>query len=120
MTAAPEGPLPAYVCVVARAHVVEPYDLPELEQAAFWQDAMTSARAVAELARPVKMNYEIHGNTLPHLHLHLFPRQVDDPYVGGPIDPRQASFRRSPSELGALRRAVTAALAAAGRSLPSS
>ncbi len=115
VTAAPEGALPAYVCVVARAHVVEPYELPPSEQAVFWQDAMTAARAVAEVARPVKMNYEIHGNTLPHLHLHLFPRQVDDPYVGGPIDPRRASFRRSDSELAALQKAIAAAFAAAGR-----
>jgi diadenosine tetraphosphate (Ap4A) HIT family hydrolase len=75
------------VCVASRQHVVEPFEMPPHEQAKFWQDAMTIARAVAEYVHPVKMNYEMHGNTLPHLHLHLFPRQTYDPYVGGPIDP---------------------------------
>lgn len=87
VTAEPDAPLPGYVCVVARTHVVEPYKLPVAQQAAFWVDSMKVARAVAEVVQPVKTNYEIHGNTLPHLHLHLFPRHIDDPYVGGPVDP---------------------------------
>jgi diadenosine tetraphosphate (Ap4A) HIT family hydrolase len=31
----------------------------------------------APMGRPlltVKLNYEIHGNTIPHLHMHLYPR----------------------------------------------
>ena len=59
---------------------------------------MLVAQAVAELVRPIKMNYEIHGNTLPRLHVHLFPRQVDDPYVGGPVDPRVSTFERTDSK----------------------
>lgn len=51
---------------------------------------MLAARTVSELFRPMKMNYEIHGNTIPHLHLHLYPRFADDPYVGGPIEARLA------------------------------
>jgi diadenosine tetraphosphate (Ap4A) HIT family hydrolase len=42
---------------------------------------MAVAEAVASIVRPIKMNYEIHGNSPPHLHLLLFPRQIDDPYV---------------------------------------
>ncbi len=57
-----------YVCVVAREHVVEPFEMTAEDQASFWQDAMVIARAVARVVRPIKMNYEIHGNTLPHLH----------------------------------------------------
>jgi diadenosine tetraphosphate (Ap4A) HIT family hydrolase len=66
---------------------------------------MLAARTVNELYRPTKMNYEIHGNTIPHLHLHLYPRFADDPYVGRPIDGRLALFTRSPEELGAIREA---------------
>ena len=33
-----------------------------------------------------RINYELHGNTVPHLHLNLFPRYVDDPFAGKPID----------------------------------
>lgn len=110
ITAQAEAALPGYVCVVAKSHVNEPYELPSSEQSQFWLDAMTVARAVAEVVRPVKMNYEIHGNTVPHLHLHLFPRQRDDPY-GGPVDPRRASFHRSEADIGRLKTAVQAHLA---------
>jgi diadenosine tetraphosphate (Ap4A) HIT family hydrolase len=105
-TAPRTAPLPGYVCVVARQHVVEPFEMSADDQAAFWRDAMLVARAVADLVQPIKMNYEIHGNTLPHLHVHLFPRQPDDPYVGGPIDPRSAGFVRSDDEIDALASAI--------------
>jgi diadenosine tetraphosphate (Ap4A) HIT family hydrolase len=105
------APLPGYVCVVARQHVVEPFEMSVDDQATFWRDAMLVAQAVADLVQPIKMNYEIHGSALPHLHLHLFPRQRDDPYVGGPIDPRPAEFVRSDAEINALASAIQTASA---------
>jgi hypothetical protein len=59
------APLPGYVCLVARRHVIEPYQLPQPEQQAFFAEAMATARAVAELLRPVRVNYELHGNSIP-------------------------------------------------------
>jgi diadenosine tetraphosphate (Ap4A) HIT family hydrolase len=111
-TAGRSGALPGYVCVVARNHYNEPFDMPAAEQALFWQETMLVAAAVDSVVKPVKMNYEIHGNTLPHLHVHLFPRQRDDPFVGGPIDPRHASFVRSDEELKRLASAVRSAATA--------
>jgi diadenosine tetraphosphate (Ap4A) HIT family hydrolase len=86
--------------VVARQHVVEPFEMTVEDQCLFWTDSMLVARAISDLVRPIKMNYEIHGNTLPHPHLHLFPRHLNDPYVGGPIDPRSHTYRRSDDEIG--------------------
>jgi diadenosine tetraphosphate (Ap4A) HIT family hydrolase len=106
VTAEAEAPLPGYVCVVSKQHVVEPYELPPAAMDAFWREAMLVARAVAELLKPSKMNYEIHGNTIPHLHMHLFPRFAGDPHEGGPIDPSRAPFTRSPEELGRLAAAI--------------
>lgn len=108
-TAGHQGPLPGYVCIVARKHYVEPFEMPPAEQAQFWQEAMAIAAAVDRVVKPIKMNYEIHGNTLPHLHLHLFPRQPDDPYVGGSIDPRRASFSRSEKDLDLLAEGIRGA-----------
>lgn len=71
-----EPPIPGYVCVVSKRHVVEPFELPPDEMDAFWREAMRVARAVADLLEPSKMNYEIHGNTIPHLHMHLYPRNI--------------------------------------------
>ena len=106
VTGAHEAPLPGYVCLVARAHHNEPFEMAPDQQAQFWQEAMAVAAALVDVIRPIKVNYEIHGNTLPHLHLHLFPRQVDDPFVGGPIDPRRSSCVRSDAELEVLASAV--------------
>jgi len=109
VTAQVDAPLPGYACVVSKRHVIEPFELPPGELAAFWREAMQAARVLNELFRPAKLNYEIHGNTIPHLHLHLFPRFPRDPFVGGPIDPRRASFIRTPEDLERMRRALAAA-----------
>jgi diadenosine tetraphosphate (Ap4A) HIT family hydrolase len=99
VTAPRRAPLPGYVAVVAKRHVVEPYELPKATGRAFWDDVMLVAKCLTQLFSSVKMNYEIHGNTVPHLHVHLYPRYRDDPYLGGPIDPRRATFARSREDL---------------------
>ena len=58
------------------------------------------------------MNYEIHGNVVPHLHLHLFPRYEGDPYGTGVLKVRENSFTRTEQELAAIGDAVRAAAAA--------
>jgi diadenosine tetraphosphate (Ap4A) HIT family hydrolase len=32
-----------------------------------------------------KMNYDLLGNSLPHLHTHVLPRYADDPKPGWPF-----------------------------------
>jgi diadenosine tetraphosphate (Ap4A) HIT family hydrolase len=108
ITAPATAPLPGYACVVSKRHVVEPFELPPVEGTAFWMEAMLAARVLRDLFRPVKVNYEIHGNTIPHLHLHLFPRFAGDPYMGGPIRPGKASYTRTASDLETLRRRLEA------------
>lgn len=54
-------------CVVSKAHVAEPFDLAPDEQAAFWLDVCSVARAVRDAVAASKINYEIHGNTIAHL-----------------------------------------------------
>ena len=104
-----EAVLPGYVLVVSKWHVVEPYELAPSESASFWADCMRTAAAVASVVRPVKTNYEIHGNTIPHLHMHIFPRFLGDPFERGPIDPhRVTTVRRRAEELEALRAAIAA------------
>ena len=34
---------------------------------------------------PVKLNYDLLGNSLPHLHTHVVPRYADDPKPGWPF-----------------------------------
>lgn len=104
-----EAVLPGYVLVVSKRHVIERYELPANETAQFWADAMRAAAAVASVMQPMKVNYEIHGNTIPHLHLHLhiFPRFRGDPFERSPIDPHRVTpTRRSTAEIEASRSAI--------------
>jgi diadenosine tetraphosphate (Ap4A) HIT family hydrolase len=43
------------------------------------------ARALIAVYKPLKMNYETLGNSLPHLHTHLVPRYTADPRPGQPF-----------------------------------
>lgn len=82
------APVPGYVCLVSRTHAVELHDLPEATALAFMRDARKVSMAIASVTGAIKMNYEIHGNSIPHLHLHFFPRFRGDPFEGRPINPR--------------------------------
>ncbi len=77
------------------------------------RDLQRASRAVKSVTGAVKLNYEVHGNTLPHLHLHLFPCYPGDPFEGGPINPRAvAGPVYAPGELEVLKQRLRAALAA--------
>ena len=75
------APVPGYVCLVSESHAVELHDLPEEGAAAFMRAARRVSRALAAATGAVKLNYEIHGNSLPHLHMHLFPRYRGDQFA---------------------------------------
>lgn len=77
---------PGYTLVIWRGrHVNEPTELTEAEAAGYWAEVLEVARALIGLYRPLKMNYETLGNSLPHLHTHLVPRFREDPRPGQPF-----------------------------------
>lgn len=76
-------------------HVSEPTDLSDLEASAFWLETLRVGRAVDRTFRPLKMNYQVLGNTIPHLHVHVIPRYEADPQPGIPYYPHD---RGNPSE----------------------
>lgn len=86
-------PLPGYVCLVSKQHVREPFELSEDDRRTWWDTVDRVADALNSTLRPHKLNYEIHGNTIPHLHLHLFPRWRGDRFAGRPIDWRDKAAR---------------------------
>jgi diadenosine tetraphosphate (Ap4A) HIT family hydrolase len=51
---------------------------------------------------------------IPHLHLHLWPRYVDDPYDTGGIPAGVASFTRSEDDISRLAAAFRRGYAAGG------
>jgi diadenosine tetraphosphate (Ap4A) HIT family hydrolase len=75
-----------YTVVVWRGrHVAEPTELSADEAAAFWHELLEVGRALERHFEPVKLNYELLGNSLPHLHAHVLPRYADDPRPGWPF-----------------------------------
>ncbi|MGI8857819.1 MAG: HIT family protein [Thermomicrobiales bacterium] len=81
--------VPGYCVLVCTRHVPEPYHLSPDEQARFFQDLVRATQALDRVFAPVKMNVNLLGNLVPHLHAHLVPRYYGDPAPGRPIDPGQ-------------------------------
>ncbi|HUK72054.1 MAG TPA: HIT family protein [Streptosporangiaceae bacterium] len=75
-----------YTVVIWRGcHVSEPTELDEVGAAGYWAEVLAVARALISVYKPLKMNYETLGNSLPHLHTHLVPRYTADPRPGQPF-----------------------------------
>ncbi|MDB5313388.1 MAG: hypothetical protein JWO38_7590 [Gemmataceae bacterium] len=66
-----------YCVLVSRAHATE---LSQLGPARpeFLAEMTTLAESIEACFRPHKLNYELLGNLVPHLHWHLFPRSAAD------------------------------------------
>jgi diadenosine tetraphosphate (Ap4A) HIT family hydrolase len=75
-----------YTIVIWRGrHVAEPTELDDDEAAAYWRELLRVGAAIERHLEPVKMNYDVLGNSLPHLHTHVLPRFADDPRPGWPF-----------------------------------
>ena len=98
LTSSPDSSMRGYCCLVLKRHAVELYQLGADEACLLMRDLQRVSEAVQQITGAVKLNYEIHGNTIPHLHVHLFPRYKGDPFEDGPINPRL--IRESPYEEG--------------------
>jgi diadenosine tetraphosphate (Ap4A) HIT family hydrolase len=61
-----------------------------------------------------RLTYEIHGNTIPHLHMHLLPRTAGDVYIGYVIH-RRVEFEQSTKDLEDLKTGIVARLREAKR-----
>jgi diadenosine tetraphosphate (Ap4A) HIT family hydrolase len=66
-------------------HVAEPTDLDETDATRYWREVLEAGRALEDVFEPVKLNYDVLGNSLPHLHTHIVPRYADDPRPGWPF-----------------------------------
>jgi diadenosine tetraphosphate (Ap4A) HIT family hydrolase len=75
-----------YTIVIWRGrHAAEPTELSEAEASAYWLELLRVGRALETHFEPVKLNYDVLGNSLPHLHTHVLPRYADDPKPGWPF-----------------------------------
>ena len=103
-----------YCIFVSRRHATELSQLGDEERRTFLDEMCRLARAIEECFRPHKLNYELLGNQVPHLHWHLFPRYAEGPDALWPVwlaldraERDEATRRRL--ETGRQDRATTAA-----------
>ncbi len=68
---------------VHHATVLE--ELNHEEYLAYSDNLRLSAKAIRAALKPDHMNFELLGNTTPHLHWHIVPRYQNDPRWGHPI-----------------------------------
>lgn len=74
-----------YTLFLAKKHVTELHKLNSYEHSLFLEEMSLVGKAVYKAFSPDKINYEILGNTDPHLHCHIFPRRKTDPRPQEPV-----------------------------------
>ena len=110
---------PGYTIFVAKQCVPELHDLPPDVRSRFLEEMAQVAEAVFRAFAPRKLNYELLGNSVSHLHWHLLPRYADDPNPRWPVWNNEAFLSASggprrtpiaPARLAELRERVQRAL----------
>ena len=65
--------------------MAEPTELSPEEAAQYWLEVLEAGRRLELHLQPAKLNYDLLGKLLPHLHTHVVPRYADDPKPGWPF-----------------------------------
>lgn len=73
-----------WTILVLKRHATELFHLSIEERAGMIEEVARMAEVLAGEYRAMKVNYELLGNQVPHIHWHLIPRLKDDP---APLDP---------------------------------
>jgi diadenosine tetraphosphate (Ap4A) HIT family hydrolase len=74
-----------YCVLVCRLHATELSQLTDHNRRGFLDEMVLLSLAIQECFHPDKLNYELLGNQVPHLHWHLFPRWRTDPEALRPV-----------------------------------
>jgi diadenosine tetraphosphate (Ap4A) HIT family hydrolase len=75
---------PGWTVVVLKRHATELFHLAPTERIQLMEEVSRAAKALAETFEAKKINYELLGNQLPHIHWHVIPRLASDP---APLEP---------------------------------
>ena len=73
-----------WTVLLLKHHATELFHLSRDERSNLIEEVSTVAGVLAGEWRAVKLNYELLGNQLPHIHWHLIPRLSQDP---APLEP---------------------------------
>jgi len=91
---------PGWTVLVFSRHATELFHLAPTERFQLMEEVNLVAKVVAQVFEAGKVNYELLGNQLPHIHWHIIPRLANDP---APLEPvwqvQHVPMRWSGSEL---------------------
>lgn len=73
-----------WTVVVFQRHATELFHLAPTERIQLMEEVNRVAKALAQAYGARKINYELLGNQLPHIHWHIIPRLANDP---APLEP---------------------------------
>ncbi|MBM4125785.1 MAG: HIT family protein [Nitrospira sp.] len=73
-----------WTIVVLQRHATELFHLAPTERIQLMEEVNRVAKALAQAYGARKINYELLGNQLPHIHWHIIPRLMNDP---APLEP---------------------------------
>lgn len=110
--------IPGYTIFLSKTCVPELHDLPRDVRSRFLGEMAIVAEAAFRAFSPRKLNYELLGNSVSHLHWHLFPRYADDANPRWPVWNNPAFLEAAtqssvdPAQLAAMRAKLRDALAA--------
>ena len=105
---------PGWTVVVFQRHITELFHLAPAERMQLMEEVTLVAKALAQTYGAKKINYELLGNQLPHIHWHIIPRLANDPAPLEPVwrVPHEAVLLSDPellSEIRRIRKAIEAA-----------
>jgi diadenosine tetraphosphate (Ap4A) HIT family hydrolase len=78
---------PGWTFLILKRHATELFELTREERSQLIEEVNMVARALATVLGARKMNYELLGNQVAHIHWHLVPRLANDPA------PREPAWR---------------------------
>ena len=98
-----------YCVLLAKRHATEAHLMPRGEAHELLDELLAVGKTLANVIKPLKLNYECLGNQEPHVHWHVFPRYADDAMRLQPIWLR-AEHERKVSLEDSVRRELIASI----------
>ena len=76
---------PGYTLLFTKNHITELFHLNQDVRSALMEEVSLVAQALYRTYTPAKINYELLGNMVPHIHWHIVPRFASEVFWPRPI-----------------------------------
>lgn len=76
---------PGYTLLFTKQHVTELFQLDRTVRSGLMEEVSAVAQALYGIYSPAKINYELLGNMVPHIHWHIVPRFATEALWPRPI-----------------------------------